>query len=675
MANLFLDFTNGNDGNDGTTFANRFKTITNGATAARVAPPDVVRIMKSEDPVSLGIDATFTNKSDTITLASALTTNIYTDGAWTAATNVTATTNASNRKEGSNSSSLAIASAFTTGLVGYYATGTLNLSGYTKISLWIRPNQTVASGVLEIRLCSDTAGATPVNSITINEAFTANNWKCITVDTGGALGASIQSVALYCLSDPGTVTILLDNILACNALTLTCLLSLDSSANSMMFWPIRSINGTTVKISMGVNTDVATTARGFYGTTATATCYKREPIRLSAQQIVQDSGTSEAARITFSGGWNTTDMTTQTGLTFIDWGDDISSGSFDVNSKVFVTIENMVMVRGRGNISIGATADSVTFNNCASIDSGSTSGPFGMGVSTFRTVINNCKVLCCGAYGAVLGGTSISVSNVELYSNNSYGLAFGTSSSTNGKCTITGSNITSCNNVGDGIVVRTNNVALFNITAKDNVGSGLTTTANSPSTSKVFNITTSGNTSRGIYANGAYIQAFNVNCAEASPFSSQSSGFTGRLEVSNISGNATDNRTYEGDSTTAVIVTETSSGRFWQKHSPTGNHASNFPLVQSIQAIPVAASGTVTIRVIVKRSSTNISARLMVRGGQCSGITTDQTADASASANTEETLTLTVTPGQAVPLEVEFQSWRVSGSGNAYFANFAVTQA
>jgi hypothetical protein len=35
MAAYYLDFENGNDANDGTTFANRWKTLTNGATAAR----------------------------------------------------------------------------------------------------------------------------------------------------------------------------------------------------------------------------------------------------------------------------------------------------------------------------------------------------------------------------------------------------------------------------------------------------------------------------------------------------------------------------------------------------------------------------------------------------------------------------------------------------------------
>ncbi len=112
MATFYLDFEGGNDSNDGTTFANRWKTITSGATAARTAPGDVIRIMKSPDPVSLGVNGTFTKQSPTITLASAVTANIsLCQAAWTASANVTTTTS-STKKEGTLSTSIAPAAAF-----------------------------------------------------------------------------------------------------------------------------------------------------------------------------------------------------------------------------------------------------------------------------------------------------------------------------------------------------------------------------------------------------------------------------------------------------------------------------------------------------------------------------------------------------------------------------------
>jgi hypothetical protein len=59
VATFYLDQDGGNDANNGTTFALRWKTITNGATAGRLAVGDTIRIMASPDPTSLG-NATWT---------------------------------------------------------------------------------------------------------------------------------------------------------------------------------------------------------------------------------------------------------------------------------------------------------------------------------------------------------------------------------------------------------------------------------------------------------------------------------------------------------------------------------------------------------------------------------------------------------------------------------------
>lgn len=60
MATYYIDFEGGNDANAGTSFATRWKTITSGATAARIAPGDVIRIMASPDPTDVGQNATWT---------------------------------------------------------------------------------------------------------------------------------------------------------------------------------------------------------------------------------------------------------------------------------------------------------------------------------------------------------------------------------------------------------------------------------------------------------------------------------------------------------------------------------------------------------------------------------------------------------------------------------------
>ena len=162
MSTFYLDAEGGNDASDGLSFANRWKTFSSGATAARTAPGDTIRVMGSPDPTSLGINATWTNASNAVTLASALNVLIDNcDSAWTASPNVTATANTSTYRTSTGSSSLAIAAGFTTGLAAYFALGaTKDYSAYQGITLWVQSNVSVAASTLSIRLCSDVAGVT-----------------------------------------------------------------------------------------------------------------------------------------------------------------------------------------------------------------------------------------------------------------------------------------------------------------------------------------------------------------------------------------------------------------------------------------------------------------------------------------------------------------------------------
>lgn len=215
MTVFYIDPDGGNDANAGTSFALRWKTLTNGATNARINAGDELRVMASPDPESVG-NATWTYGSRTVTLAAAKTQTIHEcDAAWTASANVTATAS-STCKVGTNSAQLAIATAFTTGKIAYVATGALDLSAYTRVSMLIQSSLAHASGVFQIKLCSDTIGDVAVNTLTV-PAITAantNTWQSIVMDNGGALGSNINSIAIYAVSDPGTPTLRLDNIVA-----------------------------------------------------------------------------------------------------------------------------------------------------------------------------------------------------------------------------------------------------------------------------------------------------------------------------------------------------------------------------------------------------------------------------------------------------------------------------
>ena len=667
MANLFVDFTNGNDSNAGTSFALRCKTITSGITAARTAPGDVIRLMKSEDPVSLGINATFTNLSTTVTLASSLTANIYTTGAWTASANVTCTTSTT-RKEGADSSSIAIATAFTTGLAAYFATGTLNLSSYTKCCFWIRPNAAVASGVLSLKLCTDALGVTAAHTFTINQALTSNQWHCLTFDNGSALSSSIASVALYAVSDPGVVTVLVDNVLACNALTLTSIIGLSSSPTSMDFYPIQSINGTTVKIDSGANTDAATTIRGWFGTTTTATCYKIEPLRPSnLYNATQEAGTDGFTRSTYSGGWNTTDMSTQTGLTFIDTGD--AAGSVLGIGQSFLNFENIVTVRGSTGFNITGAFSYCKFTNC---------GAIGSGGNGFATNASSAFIAyqSCTANNSVTAGFSSAGQGASFYectANNNTGNGITCTLQMN---TIRGASTS--NNGGAGVFASSSECNVFGLTSKNNGTYGLTGSSTAGSIIRAFNVTTSGNTSGGIVSQTGVITATNTACTDTTPFSTSNN--TGITIVNNISGDANTARIYHRNAGTITAQLEATTlhapaTKNW-KHITQTNHTAEFPQIQKLDRIPVAASGTLTFSVWVQRSATTASAMLVLRGGQCSGVASDLTASASAAINTWEQLTITCTPGQATAIEFELHTWRnTSAGGNVFFSDFTCKQS
>ncbi len=335
MGTFYLDYLNGNDGNDGSDWAHAWKTITGGPTAARVAPNDTIRIAKSPDPTSLGITAAWTDKSYVVTLTSALTQNIDDcDAAWSVSANVSYY-GSSDRQQGTQSNQITIASAFTTGKVAYHATGLLDLSGYKQVSFWIKNNSAALSaGVMKLALCSDTIGDTIVNDIPIPAIASTYEWVPITVNYGAALGAAIQSVALYAISDPGAVVFYLDNIFACKDATSADSLCLNSliSKNSLAqggteaWYSILNILGTRIALADDVQSNYGESAysmKGYSGTTETVTTYKRETIKTAlatsystSVQEVQDSG-SDGNKLTFSGGWDTVGGT-RNGETFFD---------------------------------------------------------------------------------------------------------------------------------------------------------------------------------------------------------------------------------------------------------------------------------------------------------------------------------------------------------------------
>jgi hypothetical protein len=297
----------------GSSWSDAWLTIGSGATAARIQPGDEMRISKTADPVSLGQDATWTDGSQTVTLTSAVTKKIEdankgTGGAWTVSANVTGSNNTS-RKLGTTAATFAPAGAFTTGKVAYAAIsggGTQDFSPYRYINLWFRAssNTNIAANTYKICLCSDATGDTIVNEINLPASNSTAVWKCMVLDYGGALSASIQSVSIHCLIDPGAspVGFSINNIFASNGdLSLKTLIGITGDVN----YNIQSIDGVTIKID---SNNTAATGRGYSGSISTETLYYRVPFDITTTgtwATISENASFATQRSKLIGGWNT----------------------------------------------------------------------------------------------------------------------------------------------------------------------------------------------------------------------------------------------------------------------------------------------------------------------------------------------------------------------------------
>lgn len=649
MATFYLDFENGNDSNDGTTFANRWKTITSGATAARTAPGDVIRIMKSPDPVSLGVNGTFTKQSPTITLASAVTANIsLCQAAWTASANVTTNTSTT-RKEGTLSTSIVPALAFTTGLLAYEATGTLDLSAYQNVTFWIQTSSSLVANTLRLDLCSDTAGTTPVHSVTIDIATASNQWKPVVWKNGASLSNSIKSVALTALSDPGSLTILIDNILATNDLHFGSLIGTSSSPTSHVWYPIKSINGTSVIIGQSQNEAATTTARGWHDTTTTTTAYVRDTIRLTANQTVQEQGTS-SARITYSGGWDRTSMSTQDGISVLRGDFGVVTSGMSFNNLPFIRAEYVSTLWANSHVASIAANSAIDYGAAYGVTNGITV-PIGAFCSNTYIISSSIAYTIAGV-----------AKNVFSYSIAGAGITANPASIID--------SATCLNNSTNGIILG-GGTSISNITSRDNGSNGMIITSDG---AFVNGVTTSGNVSAAIAANGV-ARLNNLNLSETIKIS-QSTGANYFAYISRFS-------TYKAviysngsivvqDSTAQLHGTASIS---W-KHDPTTAHNTDIPVVQPLQPFAVAASTLVTFKIWVYRTSTNVEGRVRLHGYVTPGVDADVTATITAAINTWQELTVTCTPSAAGVVQIDLESYCVAGStGTVYFGDATVSQA
>ncbi len=769
MPTYYIDFEGGNDANDGLSFANRWKTFTNGATAARIAPGDTIRVMASPDPTLVG-NATWTDgpKPETVAiasstnatpivittsadhnlvtgdyvaiashstntnangiwqvgtvgstttfqilqigganttgngvgsggtsqkstncivkLASAVTQNVALCGglgqkpAWTASTNVTATQNVSTYKEGYSAAQIAIAAGFTTGKAAYYTLpSTLDLSGFQQISFWVRQDAGTLNtdNFIYLALCSDTIGATVVNTINIPALRQLNTWSLVTVNLGSALGASIQSVALYVVTDVGAQTFVLDNIIACKAassadsLTLASLVSKSSGTGDESWYSIQSINQNVVMIG-NQTIGLPQSVRGYMGTTETVSTYKRQPINQGAGTTgliynpLNDDGTA-ANPIVYSGGWNRTDMSTQTGETWYDGVNGLGTGYQPV-SVSYNRIDKLNAVR----FSLGYSVSSQPIRGNS------------IGLGRFTACGTGINVQWCCVFDEIHANNNLTNINI-LGNGNKFttikNASNGSSPSFAGIYFNSGSN-----NVINTVVAAHNNLTRgvnFNTGAGNFIGS---LTANGNTGSGVFNTTgynnlvgsgsTTGNTSAGaINGNGQlYLNNFTINEAtEVVSNGFYGIGFTYINRLDN-----TDNNSWvflvQATINQQTAIVDSPATTAWKLLNNTQAYYTEFsPLRLKIGTIVCAANSLVTVTARMQREDTSLVTQLVCPGGQISGVPSAVSSNMTAASNTWETVTITFTPTKAGAVDIYAQCY--GNNVAAYVCNLTASQA
>lgn len=719
MATFFLDFENGNDVNDGTTFANRWKTLTNGATSARIAPGDTIRMMGSPAPTSLGQNGVWTSQqlqstklingatnatpisitcvnhgyltgdtvvitgvggttsangtweitstgSNTFTLdgstgngtytgsgtvrlrnntrvilTSAVSQNIASTGArrsaWTAVAggNVTTSFNTSDYKEHNQSDSIAIGAGFTTGLAAYWTLpASLNLSGYQQVSFWIKQTAGTigSSGAVDLRLCSDNAGVTAVNTINIPNLAALNRWMPVTVDLGANLGSSIASIALYVNTDNGAQTFLLNNIIACKAssagdsLTLTSLIGKNKTNET--YWGIQSINGRRVMLDADTSAlPTSANVRGYYGTSETVTTWKRETIKLgpagstaAALQTIQNSGT-DGNPITFSGGWDRTNMSTQNLETWLDGQN--GAGYAIANDRQFITIDNIAGVRFNNVINSGSTSIIAgTWNLVATNNNLTGIAP------TISRISATIKHACANITAYNLSSTVIGWHNINIEK------AYSNSTALNMPVT-------------NGSVFTTtarNNAIAISISAGG--GAGL-----------LLNCDTADNDTAISHSVGLNLYLKNCLIAEVTELSLTGiSAYVFSHDHDQTPGN---HKIFAngGLISAAIDQRKTASGISW-KLQPTNAsiRTASHPLILSLAKVAFAANSLVTVKAWMRRDNTGLTMRLVCKGGQIAGVANDVAASVTT-INAWEEEVITFTPTEAGVVEITAEAW------------------
>lgn len=623
-----LDPDNGNDANDGSNWANAWRTITDGATAARITPGDFIKIAKSPDPVSIGT-CQWNDLSKTVTRTGSPPVGSETlliddcESGWSNDNSSTVTHPTTVRKSGSASFNITKGSYSALTLYAHKTLdSTLDLSGFTAITGWLNADAVIAdTDRWVICLCSDTIGLTVVDSFAVQSVPTSgvNRRTPFRYERvgGGALGASIASIAVYTGTMPPAngQDLGLDNINACNDFSLLSFITKASTPgyDAEGIYPIQSINGTTVMIDNDTNT-LADAGRGYSGTTEEVTTYRREtfkvPYTTTGTVSAIQAGGSDGNPITFSGGWNTsTDL--QDGISLIDG---VFGGATGLGSSVaprWLTITDLGIVRYSTGINLSTGTDFVNFSRAYSVGHTSSSVQFSA---------NSCDITDMWLGNSNYGGFLPRLSDITRLTSNNHNNRGIDASST--------SRHIDCVVRNNGSIGVNSSINAINLTLSDNV-SPLTVSSGTKSILVDTNIAPS---------DISYI-------VYGSSF----------VYLPNYLGSGYDYQFTDGGTIfqSATDFGAPATGKMWTLLTDTdGRRTNSYPLKLRLSGIAVVANKLVALSVRMRKAhATNVNGRFVLPGRQIAGVDAN-VVSTLANSTDEQTLTITFTPtasGVVVP--------------------------
>jgi len=669
----------------GQSFADAWKSINLGATAARKAPLDITCIAKSSVPASVG-DATWNNLSRTVTLATAQTLNIDMGLDWVAA-NDAAAVNITGRKEGGQSARITAPASPATGtLYGYKAMSSTNFSSKQKISLWVKNEVAVSAGHWKLCLCSDNAGATIVDTVLIPAIATTGRWNKLTLtkEGGGNFGSSIQSVALWSDTVAPTASkyLYLDDMIACTTagLNLQSLISKNSAAQggTETWYAIQSINGVTVILDTDPGVTEEGTGRGYSGDTGSVPTYKRETIKTTqgtststVVQEVMDSGTA-GNYIEFQGGYNTANSV-QDGETWFDGVNGYGYGLY-FTSKSYVKINHLNFTGYYLGIYYNSSSNYNVITNITGVNNNANYGIYyylsNYNIITTITGANN-----NGYYGInyYFSNSNVITTITGVNNNANYGIYYYYSNN-NLITTITGVN----NNANYGIYyVYSNNNLITTITGvNNNANYGIYYYYSFKN--KILNGATSGNGTAGFYCEYSENSIYNFTIGEATEVVFLAADFVSKLHSTRHDNTDDNDWTFQnfGYNCKQATTRHTASGFAWQLHVSSSTRVTALPINCPVAKIPCVANKLVTFTAYVKKDhATNVGARILCKGGQIAGVAADVITTKASGDTNWENLTITFTPTKAGVVQIEFEAWYIAGNSDVYIDDITITQA